>query len=279
MRTNRVRINLERFGKSLPKNYPGDIQRIEVYCDDFDSIHVALAKAFALAMQELEQYGQAGVRSNVYTNEFSRSDNREMHGALIDLKRKYEQDINLEYITSNMELSKDRIWVHEHLDEVLAVIKGSESVEEANAILKDKFALDDYQLRKLFQMRLDMMTTKDYLEAKEYLDINSKELDNAEHSLLRREHSLKNLSKEKLEIETYFTFVDNYEDIVRLSVKAETSEALEQMLQNQLGITKAQAKMYKYYALKDFNKEEQEKRRKRLNWIMEMTEILEERKR
>ena len=277
MRTNRVRINLERFGKSLPKNYPTDIQKIEVFCDDYDSIHVALSKAFALAMQELEQYEKAGVRANIYTNEFSKVGPREIHGSLIDLKPKYEQDLNLEYTATNMELSKDRIWVHEHLDEIMAIIRGSDSVEEANANLKDKFDLDDYQLRKLFQMRLDMMTSQDYLEAKDHLAESKKELDNAERSLLRREHALKNLKKEKMELETYYTFVDNYEDIIKLSIEAETTSDLEQKLQDRLGLTYVQASMYKYYTLKDFSKEEQEKRRKKLERTKESIEFFEER--
>ena len=53
MRCNQVSIKIERFGKHVPKNYPADVQRIHVYCDDFNSIYAALSKAYALAINEL----------------------------------------------------------------------------------------------------------------------------------------------------------------------------------------------------------------------------------
>lgn len=45
MRCNQVSISIERFGEFVPKNYPADVQRIHVYCDDFNSIYAALSKA------------------------------------------------------------------------------------------------------------------------------------------------------------------------------------------------------------------------------------------
>ena len=47
MRCNQVSIFIERFGKYVPKDYPADVQRINVYCDDFNSIYAALSKAYA----------------------------------------------------------------------------------------------------------------------------------------------------------------------------------------------------------------------------------------
>ncbi len=37
MRCNQVSIGIERFGEYVPKNYPGNVQRISVYVDDFTS--------------------------------------------------------------------------------------------------------------------------------------------------------------------------------------------------------------------------------------------------
>ena len=88
MRSNQVTIRIERFGKYVPKGYPADVQRIEVYCDDFNSIYAALSKAYALAINELAEYENIGVRTDVYTNEFSREDYHEMRGALSKTKRK-----------------------------------------------------------------------------------------------------------------------------------------------------------------------------------------------
>lgn len=39
MRCNQVSIGIERFGEYVPKNYPGNVQRISVYVDDFTFIY------------------------------------------------------------------------------------------------------------------------------------------------------------------------------------------------------------------------------------------------
>ena len=71
MRCNQVSISIERFGKHVPQDYPADVQRINVYCDSGDSIYAALSKAYAMAINELSEYERIGVRTDVYTNEFS----------------------------------------------------------------------------------------------------------------------------------------------------------------------------------------------------------------
>ena len=169
MRCNQVSIKIERFGKHVPKNYPADVQRIYVYCDDFNSIYAALSKAYALAINELAEYENIGVRTDVYTNEFSRENYREMHGALFDNKRKYEEDVNLQYYDTDIKLCEDRIWVYEHANEILAILRDCEDQEMLSVRLKDKFDLNDYQVRKFSQMRFDMLTKAEYLETKEKL--------------------------------------------------------------------------------------------------------------
>lgn len=90
MRCNQVSIFIERFGEYVPKNYPGDVQRINVYCDDFNSIYAALSKAYAMAINELNEYESIGVRTDVRTNEFAANDYREMKQKLGRDKNKYE---------------------------------------------------------------------------------------------------------------------------------------------------------------------------------------------
>lgn len=68
MRCNQVTINIERFGKYVPDNYPDDVQQISVYCDDFDSIYAALSKAYALAVNELSKYEKICSTAEVSTN-------------------------------------------------------------------------------------------------------------------------------------------------------------------------------------------------------------------
>ena len=63
MRCNQVSIFIERFGEYVPKDYPADVQRIHVYCDDFKSIYAALSKAYAMVINELAQYENIGVRT------------------------------------------------------------------------------------------------------------------------------------------------------------------------------------------------------------------------
>ena len=130
MRCNQVSITIERFGKYVPENYPADVQRIHVYCDDSLNIYAALSKAYALAINELAEYEQIGARTDVYTNEFSREDYREMHGALLETKRKYEEDVNFQYIDTDIQLCEDRIWVYENAEKILEVLKTCEDNEK-----------------------------------------------------------------------------------------------------------------------------------------------------
>ncbi len=167
MRCNQVSINIERFGKYVPESYPGDVQRIKVYCDDYNSIYVALSKAYALAVNELAEHERVGVRTDVYTNEFSNMNYFEMHAALPQSKRKFEEDVNLEYYDTDIELCKLLIWAYEHTDAMIEVIRYSQDKENYNTELKENFGLNEYQIRKLSQIRLDMLTKENYLATKE----------------------------------------------------------------------------------------------------------------
>lgn len=167
MRCNQVRISIERFGKYVPKDYPGEIQRISVYVDDFESIYAALSKAYALAVDELAEYEQIGVRADVRTNEYFKSDYREMHGKLPKGKLRYEDDVNWEYYDSRLELCEDYIWVYEHINEILEVIKGSKNNRDMIVSLKEAFNLSDYQIKKLLQFRFDMLTEQEYKNYKD----------------------------------------------------------------------------------------------------------------
>lgn len=92
-----------------------------------------------------------------------------MHGALLVTKRKYEEDVNLQYYDMDIKLCEDRIWVYEHANEILEILRDCENQEMVAAKLKDKFGLNDYQIRKISQMRFDMLTKAEYLEAKQKL--------------------------------------------------------------------------------------------------------------
>ncbi|MCM1225477.1 MAG: hypothetical protein NC548_64635, partial [Lachnospiraceae bacterium] len=167
MRCNQVSISIERFGEYVPKDYPADVQRIHVYCDDFKSIYAALSKAYAMAVNELAEYENIGVRTDVHTNEFSRADYREMHSAVFEPKAKpkakYEDDVNLQYGDSRKKLCQDLVWVYEHSGEIMEVIKQSKDADSMKAALMDRFGLNAYQAKKISQIRMDMLTEQAYL--------------------------------------------------------------------------------------------------------------------
>lgn len=170
MRCNQVSISIERFGKYVPPNYPEKVQRIQVYCDDYESIYAALSKAYALVINELAEHENVGIRTDVYTNEFSHLDHKKLCGVLPVEKRKYEEDVNHEYYNIALQLYKDRIWVYENLGSILEVLKECATSEEIVAKMKERFGLDDYQIRKLSQMRLDVLNKEEYLKAKQRAD-------------------------------------------------------------------------------------------------------------
>ena len=178
MRCNQVSIIIEGFGEHVPENYPANVQRINVYCDDFNSIYVALSKAYALAINELGQHEQIGVRTDVYTNEFSVSDSREMRGALPEIKSKYEDEVELQYFDADIQLCEDRIWVYENAEKIFQVVRECTDQDALSARLKDIFGLDNYQICKLSQMRFDMLTKEEYEKAKEKIKQKKQTLSN-----------------------------------------------------------------------------------------------------
>lgn len=271
MRCNQVSIHIERFGKYVPKDYPADVQRIHVYCDDFNSIYAALSKAYALAINELAEYENIGVRTDVYTNEFSRVDYREMRGALPETKRKYEEDVNLEYYDTDMELCRDRIWVYEHATEILQLLQECTDKETLSASLKDRFGLDDYQIRKLSQMRFDMLTKEEYLETKQKMQERIAIHNNAktDGSKMYRNSKKRRVLQEIEKLQAYFKFLEHYGEITELALSASSTKDFEDILQKQFGFTRNEASAFKYYSLSDFTPEKQKGKRERLNRLDE----------
>lgn len=269
MRSNQVTIRIDRFGKYVPKGYPADVQRIEVYCDDFNSIYAALSKAYALAINELAEYENIGVRTDVYTNEFSKEDYHEMRGALSKTKRKYEDDFNVQYYDTNQQLCEDHIWVYENAESILEVLRTCEDVDVVAAKLKDRFGLNDYQIRKLSQMRFDMLTKQEYLEAKQKVEVNKSSITNEEKRALHRNMKKRKVQQEIAKLKAYFVFVENYQEIMSMMVEMDSTHQLESALQEKFGFSREQAKAFKYYGLNEFSKEAQEIKREELQRLEE----------
>lgn len=269
MRCNQVSIQIERFGDYVPKSYPSDVQKIDVYVDDAKSIYAALSKAYALAINELAQYETIGCRANVYTNEFSRADYRKMRGVIPEEKIDYETDINLEYTDTNVELCKDRMWVYENSDKILGILKNCDDPDQIAVKLKEEFGLDDYQIRKLSQMRFDMLTKAEYENAKLKLERQQLDLDYNEASKYYSRIRKKEINQEISKLEAYFVMAANYEDMVSIMLHHESSEDAQSVIAEKYGLEVWQAAAFKYYSLNDFSKEEQLKKKEKLDRLRE----------
>lgn len=250
MRCNQVSINIERFGKYVPESYPGDIQRIHVYCDDFESVYAALSKAYALAVNELNEYETIGARADVYTNEFSRTDYKEMKGTIPVERRRYEEDVNWEYRDSRLAYCRDYIWVYEHAGELLEVIKECGDSEDLAPALKERFGLDDVQIRKLSKIRLDMLTKEQYESVKnEIQEINARKTKEEEKAESTNENELqqklrmrermrvkldRNL-RETTKLMAYMTAAEHFEEIFKAMAEAESYAEFRKTMRERFG--------------------------------------------
>ena len=265
MRKNQITIRIERFGEAVPESYPKDSQRIEVYCDDHNSIYAALAKAYALAINELAEYDQICVRTDVYTNEFCGSKG-DLEAALPKAFNKYELDPKIQYTDTNKKLKKDQLWVWEHMSELLEIIKRCEDKAQLSVALKEKYALTDYQIKKILQTRLDMMTLADYTDNLERLKIEESALDNPEKQAAYKKIKARKLIREIDTIKAYFEFAEHIEEITKIIANADSKYDIIEALKN-LGISRHHAALFSDFNLSDFSKKAQDQQREQLKYL------------
>ena len=266
MRKNQITIRIERFGEAVPESYPKDSQRIEVYCDDHNSIYAALSKAYALAINELAEHEPICVRTDVYTNEFSGSKG-DLEAALPKTFNKYELDPKIQYTDTNQKLREDQLWVWEHMSELLEIIQQCEDKDQLSVALKEKYALTDYQIKKILQTRLDMLTLGDYSDNMERLKIEERDLlENPEKQAAYRKIKSRKLIREIDTIKAYFEFVEHIEEITSIVSKADSTYDIHEALQN-LGISRHNAFLISNYNLSDFSKRSQEQQRELLKYL------------
>lgn len=275
MRCNQVSIFIERFGEYVPKNYPGDVQRINVYCDDFNSIYAALSKAYAMAINELNEYESIGVRTDVRTNEFAANDYREMKQKSGRDKNKYEEDIKFEYYDSSIKLHKDFIWTYEHSAEIMEIIQNCSNAKDVELALKEKFDLTDYQARKIAQIRLDMLSKAKYESAKEEVERMENRAKNLPPESTFVRDKIRKLKCEIRKLEVYFIVAENYEEIMKCYTEAEDFQAFRECVK-EYGIEPMEASMIPYFTVKDFSKNERDKRVEQLQRLKEELQSWEE---
>lgn len=272
MRCNQVSIFIERFGKYVPKNYPGEIQRISVYVDDFKSIYAALSKAYALAVDELAEYEQIGARVNVSTNEYFSSDYRVMHGTLPKGRRRYEDDVNWQYGDSRLELCEDYIWVYEHSAEILEVIKKSKDNMDMAASLKETFRLSDYQVKKLLQVRFDMLTEKEYKSYKEEaekLKEKISELPNNDESWGRYARvQLGRVNRQIEETRALLLAAEHYSEMIEIMENSDDFDDFAKTMKERFEFSWNQSRYFQHMSIQDFNKKSREEMRQQLDQLI-----------
>ena len=250
MRCNQVSIFIERFGEYVPKNYPGDVQRISVYCDDSTSIYAALAKANAMAVNELNEYESIGARSYVSTNEYSKVDYKEMHAVTPKEKSDYEDDLELQFTYKAGELRKDRIWVHENFDEIMQLIRLSENKKDLVIQLKEQFGLQDFQIKKLFSMRLDMFSKHDYLidlEKQQKYEFGKNDCKSWNPTQMVRyyEKEMREAKKKIDEYKIYIMIAENYQDMIEILAQNPDITTYANIMYDKYRFNRAQARMVK----------------------------------
>lgn len=256
MRCNQVSIFIERFGKYVPDDYPSDVQRISVYCDDPTSIYAALAKANAMAVNELNEYESIGARSYVSTNEYSKVDYREMHGVTPKDKSNYIDDLELQFTYKAGELRKDRIWVHENFDEIMQLIRLSENKKDLVIQLKEQFGLRDFQIKKLLSMRLDMFSKHDYLiDIEEQKEYESRKNDfkgwNPTQMVRYYEKEMKEAKKKIDEYKIYIMIAENYQDMIEILAQNPDFSNYADIMHGKYGFNRGQAGMVKFVTVEN----------------------------
>lgn len=177
----------------------------------------------------------------------------------------------MEYYDSRIKLFEDKAWIYENSDKIIQIIKESESKDILSAKLKDEFGLNDYQIKKLFQMRFDMITKDEYLNTKaEIKEINEKISGNNENKMLYINKKIKNIYLQIEKINSYLKFAENFEEIFKESLKLENSDAIEKMLMEKFEFTKVQAATYKYFTINDFSAEKQSENKRKIESLENM---------
>lgn len=261
MRCNQVTINIERFGEYVPENYPERVQRINVYCDDFKSIYAALSKAYAIAINTLSEYESVGCRTDVSTNEFLTDADKNMYFNPV-LARRYEEDINLEYTDSATEICNDYMWIYENIDKILEVLRSCKEREEFSVKLKEEFGLTDYQIKKLSQVRLDMLTENVYQKKKlENEGRSTYSPETNEEAKMRYRKAKRREAEVGLEkLNAYFIMADNCESILKAIMEMDNPGQFELEMEKTYGIERRIAKVLKHFTLNDFTPQESEKK-------------------
>lgn len=171
MRKNQVSLSIVRFGSEVPKGYPKDRMVAHIYTDS-GNLYAALSRAYAKAVNVMEQWENVGVACEVDTNADE--------GIISEtLGMRFNEFYNNSYI------NKEKLLGYlENSEAILKVVKSS-SREDVRNNLHEKLGYTLGEANNILRINFGMMTAEDIEKLKaEIAEMKRKQ--NAEEK--RREH-------------------------------------------------------------------------------------------
>lgn len=152
MRLNQVSISITRFGPQVPKGYPKDRMDVNIYADS-GNLYAALSKAYAKAINVIEEWERVAVRCDIATN---------ADGTVLaeTLNRRYDENYELEYYDRKIEANKKLLGYIENSAAILDVIKSSRK-EDVRGNLSEKFGYTLEETNNILRINFGMMTAED----------------------------------------------------------------------------------------------------------------------
>lgn len=152
MRLNQISISITRFGSQVPKGYPEDRMNVNIYTDS-NNLYAALSKAYAKAINVMEEWERVAVRCDISTN---------AEGTVFAevLNRRYDENYELEYYDKKIEMNKKLLGYIENSTAILDVIKSS-SKENVRNNLYEKLGYSLEEANNILRINFGMMTAED----------------------------------------------------------------------------------------------------------------------
>lgn len=152
MRRNQVSLNITRFGSEVPKGYPEDRMSVNIYADS-NNLYAALSKAYAKAINVMEEWERVAARCDISTN---------ADGTVLaeTLNRRYNENYELEYYDRKIKANKKLLGYIENSTAILDVIKSSRK-EDVRGKLSEKFGYTLEETNNILRINFGMMTAED----------------------------------------------------------------------------------------------------------------------
>jgi len=163
VRKNQISINICRYNDQVPAGYPEQRQIINVYSDD-NNLFAALSKAYAKAVDSIEEWQHVGCRCDITTNA-----DGTISGKM--LGRRYSENYQLQYVDERLKMNKDLLFYINRSKEILNLIKNSKYKESVNKNLEAHFGFTQQQISSILRIRFDMFTQEEVEDIKNDIDI------------------------------------------------------------------------------------------------------------